>query len=402
MTEQLTTPTPESSSRKLGLEMTVAALARLLLNTSRRFAYPFAPALARGLGVPLVSITSLIALNQLTGVLSPLFGPVIDRWGYRTMMLLGLGLMSIGMLAGGFLPVYLTILLALFLAGLGKNIFDPALQAYIGERVPYERRGTVIGLIEMSWAGATLIGIPTVGLLIERFSWRAPFLAMGGLGLVSIAMLGALFSGGSRRSKRDAGAITFGQAWRQLSRSSAALGMLTFAFLTSMANDNLFVVYGAWLEDGFALSVAALGTATTVIGVAELSGEVLTASLSDRIGLQRAVRIGLFLSALGYLLLPVIAQSLTLALVGLFLVFVIFEFTFVTAISLVTEVLPEARATMMASYIAVAGLGRVVGALIGGPLWLWGGLAAIGTVSAAIIIIAFAIFWRNVTIIHRM
>ena len=97
MTEQLTTPTPESSSRKLGLEMTAAALARLLLNTSRRFAYPFAPALARGLGVPLVSITSLIALNQLTGVLSPLFGPVIDRWGYRTMMLLGLGLMSIGL-----------------------------------------------------------------------------------------------------------------------------------------------------------------------------------------------------------------------------------------------------------------------------------------------------------------
>ncbi|HRV96823.1 MAG TPA: MFS transporter, partial [Anaerolineae bacterium] len=315
-----------------------------------------------------------------------------------TMMLLGLGLMSIGMLAGGFLPVYLTILLALFLAGLGKNIFDPALQAYIGERVPYERRGTVIGLIEMSWAGATLIGIPTVGLLIERFSWRAPFLAMGGLGLVSIAMLGALFSGGSRRSKRDAGAITFGQAWRQLSRSSAALGMLTFAFLTSMANDNLFVVYGAWLEDGFALSVAALGTATTVIGVAELSGEVLTASLSDRIGLQRAVRIGLFLSALGYLLLPVIAQSLTLALVGLFLVFVIFEFTFVTAISLVTEVLPEARATMMASYIAVAGLGRVVGALIGGPLWLWGGLAAIGTVSAAIVLLAFVVFWARVRI----
>ncbi|MCB9099963.1 MAG: MFS transporter [Anaerolineales bacterium] len=398
MTEQLTTPAPESSSRKLGLEMTVAALARLLLNTSRRFAYPFAPALARGLGVPLVSITSLIALNQLTGILSPLFGPVSDRWGYRTMMLLGLGIMSIGMLAGGFLPFYLTILIALFLAGLGKNIFDPALQAYIGERVPFKRRGMVVGLIEMSWAGATLIGIPAIGLLIERFSWRAPFLVMGGLGLVSLAMLGVLFSGGSRRSQRSAGAITFGQAWRQLSGSPAVLGMLAFGFLTSMANDNLFVVYGAWLEDQFALRVVALGTATTVIGVAELSGEVVTASLSDRIGLQRAVRIGLLLSALGYLLLPVMAQSLTLALVGLFLVFVIFEFTFVTAISLVTEILPEARATMMASYIAVAGVGRVVGALIGGPLWVWGGLTAIGTVSAAIVLLAFVVFWRRVRI----
>lgn len=398
MTEQLTTPAPELSSRKLGLEMTVAALAQLLLNTSRRFAYPFAPALARGLGVPLVSITSLIALNQLTGILSPLFGPVSDRWGYRTMMLLGLGIMSIGMLAGGFLPFYLTILIALFLAGLGKNIFDPALQAYIGERVPFKRRGMVVGLIEMSWAGATLIGIPAIGLLIERFSWRAPFLVMGGLGLVSLAMLGVLFSGGSRRSQRSAGAITFGQAWRQLSGSPAVLGMLAFGFLTSMANDNLFVVYGAWLEDQFALRVVALGTATTVIGVAELSGEVVTASLSDRIGLQRAVRIGLLLSALGYLLLPVMAQSLTLALVGLFLVFVIFEFTFVTAISLVTEILPEARATMMASYIAVAGVGRVVGALIGGPLWVWGGLTAIGTVSAAIVLLAFVVFWRRVRI----
>ncbi|MCB0211780.1 MAG: MFS transporter [Anaerolineae bacterium] len=398
MTEQLTTPVPESSSRKLALEMTVAALARLLLNTSRRFAYPFAPALSRGLGVPLVSITSLIALNQLTGILSPLFGPLSDRWGYRTMMLSGLGLMAIGMLAGGFLPFYLTILIALFLAGLGKNIFDPALQAYVGERVPYERRGLVVGLIEISWAGATLVGIPVAGLLIERLGWRAPFFVMGGLALVSIAVLGALFSGGSRRSKHDAKAISFGQAWQQLSRSRTAVGLLVFGFLTSMANDNLFVVYGAWLEESFALGIVALGTATTVIGVAELSGEILVASLSDRIGLHRAIRIGIVLSALAYLFLPIIAQSLTLALVGLFLAFVVFEFTFVTAISFLTEVLPGARATMVASYVAVAGIGRVVGALIGGPLWLWGGLAAIGTVSAAIMMVAFVIFWRSVHI----
>jgi DHA1 family inner membrane transport protein len=44
--------------RRLVLELAAAALARLFLDTARRFAYPFAPALARGLEVPLTSVTS--------------------------------------------------------------------------------------------------------------------------------------------------------------------------------------------------------------------------------------------------------------------------------------------------------------------------------------------------------
>ncbi len=160
---------------------------RLLLNTTRRFAYPFAPALSRGLGVPLTAVTSLIAANQITGILALLFGPLGDRWGYRIMLLAGLGLLAVGMLAGSFLPYYGMILVALFLAGLGKSIFDPAIQAYVGERVPYERRGMIIGIMEMAWAGSSLVGIPLVGLLIDRLGWRAPFFVLGGLGLLGFA-----------------------------------------------------------------------------------------------------------------------------------------------------------------------------------------------------------------------
>jgi hypothetical protein len=58
---------PQASARRLAIEL-AAALARLFLNTARRFAYPFAPALARGLDVPLTHVTSLVALNQGTGL----------------------------------------------------------------------------------------------------------------------------------------------------------------------------------------------------------------------------------------------------------------------------------------------------------------------------------------------
>jgi len=106
MPDQNTATLPASSEHKLITQVTVATAGRLLINTSRRFVYPFAPALSRGLGVPLISITSLIAINQLTGIMSPLFGPVSDRLGYRTMMLLGLSLVAIGLLAGGLIPLY--------------------------------------------------------------------------------------------------------------------------------------------------------------------------------------------------------------------------------------------------------------------------------------------------------
>ncbi len=385
MSDQLTTMVAPVPARHLAWQVGVATLGRLFLNISRRFPYPFAPALSRGLGVPLIAITSLIAVNQVTGILSPLFGPLSDRWGgYRIMMLVGLGLLTAGMLAGGLLPFYGVLLVALFLAGLGKSIFDPALQAYVGERVPYRRRGLVIGMIEFSWAGSSLIGIPLIGLLIDRLGWQAPFFVLGGLGLLSVAGLGLVIPPDGHRPAEAGPGIGFQTAWNRLRREPAALGGIGFSFLASIANDNLFVVYGVWLEEAFLLSVIVLGMATTVIGVAELLGETLTASIADRLGLKRATMIALTLSALSYALLPLIGRTLPLALMGLFITFLTFEFTIVTSLSLFTEVLPGARATMMSAFLAAASMGRVVGALVGGPVWLAGGLMATGFVSAAI------------------
>jgi predicted MFS family arabinose efflux permease len=79
-----------------------------------------------------------------------------------------------------------------------------------------------------------------------------------------------------------------------------------------------------------------------------------------------------------------------MALTGLFLTFITFEFMIVTSISLTTELLPDARATMLAGCLAAAGIGRVIGALIGGPIWLAGGILATGMVSAALSAMALA------------
>ncbi|MEA1971397.1 MAG: MFS transporter [Thermodesulfobacteriota bacterium] len=386
--------TPENNNSRLAWRIGTATLCRLLLNTARRFPYPFAPALGRGMGVSLEAVTSLIAVNQLSSILSPLFGPAGDKWGYRRMLLAGMGLLAAGMLVAGFLPFYGVVMVALFMAGLGKSIFDPAIQAYAGQHVPFHRRGLVIGIMETAWAGSSLIGIPVAGFMIAHLGWRSPFFLLGGLGLAGIVAIAILVPDG-RQASRSAGKQTgYWVALRQLGREKAALKILGFAFFISAANDNFFVVYGAWLEDAFKLDIVTLGMTTIVIGVAELSGEGLTSFLADRLGLRRSVIIGLFLSGVSYMALPLIGDTFCMAMATLFVVFIAVEFSIVSFLSLCTEVLPGARATMMSGVLAAAGLGRVAGALIGGPVWMAGGIWAVGSVSAFISVLAMgSLLW---------
>ncbi len=380
--------TSESNS-SLFVQLGAATAVRFVVHTGRRFAYPFAGALSRGLGRPLPAITFLLALSQATGVLSPIFGPLGDRWGYRTMMLLALGAFTGGMVAGAAVPTFAVFGVALFLVGLCKNVYDPALHAYVGESVPYARRGRAIGLVEFAWSGSTLVGIPVMGLLIERRGWQAPFWilgALGGLGMLALAfVLPRLESGGERRR------VGFGAAWRTLRGEPAALAFLVYIFFFLMANDAIFVVYGPWLEENFGLGIAAIGGATVVIGGAELLGEMLTATLTDRLGVKRALGVGGVLAVLAYLALPFLSGSLTTALVALFLVFLTFEFTMVSSIALFSEVLPGARATMLSTGAAVVSLGRMVGTLAGGVVWAAGGIVATGAAGALLCGVSLAV-----------
>jgi predicted MFS family arabinose efflux permease len=394
MPQQTFISSPAESRLQLILKIVVVVICRLVLSTARRFVYPFAPVLSRGLGVPLTSITSLIAVNWATSLLGVFFGPLADRFGYRKMMIFGLMMLAGGMFAGGFFPFYGVILIALFLAGLGKNVFDPAVQAYVSERVPYGRRATAIGFLEISWAGSTLLGIPLIALLIDRVGWQSPFFAMGGMGLAGIFALSVLFPLDEQSMSKPRPSMPFNKILSVIAQDRASVGALAFVFFFSAAIDNLFVIYGAWLEQAFNVSVVTLGMATGIIGVAELVGEILVATISDRFGLKRVVLIGTTLCIFTYGLLPFAAQTLMSALAGLFVHFLIFEFTIISSVALCTELQPGMRATVIAGFFAAAGLGRILGAMSGGPVWLAGGIISTGLVSAIVTTLAFlTLFW---------
>lgn len=371
--------------RRTGLagQIIAVTLFKLLLNTGRRFVYPFVPVLSRGLDVPLTAVTSIIATGQMTSLLGLFSGPLADRLGYRMVMRAGLVMLTLGMVLCGLVPTYWPVFIGLVVASFGKTVFDPAIQAFIGKNVPLERRGRIVGMVETSWAGSTLIGIPAFALIIDHVGLRGSFFIfalLGAAGWFSISRILPVDEQKNLVGKRSPGLFVI---LGQLLRERPAAGMLGFGFWISLANDSLFVVYGAWFEQEFLVSIVTLGFSTVAIGAAELLGESMTAFFSDRLGLKKSIIIGLCLATLAYLLLPFIGQSLPLAMVGMFCVFFTFEFTIVSSIPLSVELMPQARATMMAGFFATSGVGRMIGVLTGATLWQIGGITIVAWTAAA-------------------
>jgi len=372
----------------LRIQIIGLAVARLVLNTGHRMVYPFLPTFARGLGVDLEAIALMVTARSGLGLISPVFGAFADARGRKNAMLAALLLFAASMALVSLWPTYPALFVALLLASSAKLLYDPSMQAYIGDRVQYTRRGLAIAITELSWSGAFLLGIPLLGWLIARAdTWRAPFvpLALAGLG-ASILVWRLLPADEPLAVRRP----SLAQGARTVLAHPTALAGLVLSMLMNLSNETIGIVYGAWMEDAFGLQVAALGAASAVIGLAELGGEGLVAGVVDRVGKRRAVAAGLALNAGACLLLPALAFRVEGALVGLFVFYITFEFAVVSLIPIMTELLPGARATLMAGNVAFFALGRMLGALIGPPLFAYG-LLANGIVAAAGNLLALAL-----------
>ncbi|MCX6070263.1 MAG: MFS transporter [Chloroflexi bacterium] len=362
--------------------------ARTVVNTGYRMVYPFLPVIARGLGVELTDVALAITARSSLGLASPFLGSFADIAGRRRTIVFGLTLFGASLLIVGLRPTLPALFLSLILAAAGKLILDPAVGAYLGDRVPYARRGLTMALSEVSWSGAFLLGVPLVGWLIARAGWNRPFTLLALLGLACAFVMRLLVP-----EDRADGQVkpSLRRSFAAVIASRAAIAGLVVGLLISTSNEVVNIVFGAWLEQGFGLQVAALGAASAAIGVAELSGEGLVAGLTDRLGKRRAVALGIAGNALACLAIEPLAHSLPGALAGLFLFYITFEFALVSSIPLMSELVPGARATTLAGNMGSHSAGRAVGALIGPVLFAHGmfanAAAAAGLDAFALIIL---------------
>lgn len=334
--------------------------------------YPFLAAFARGLGVDLFLLSYLLTARAMMGAVGPFAAALADRRGRKFGILLGVGLFTLGAALVAFWPTFPAFAAAVLLNIFGKSIFDPSLMAWFGDRVPYERRGRVLAVAEFGWSLAFILGVPLAGLLIARRGWNSPYQVFALLGVLVFAALFLLLPRDAPVESAETGKPASVSSLRLVVGSAPVLLGLVLGLGMNAANETVNLIFGVWLEDSFGLQIAALGAASAVIGLSELGGEGLVAAFVDKLGKQRAVSLGLVVNSLAALALSAVGRSEVGALIGLFFFYITFEFTLVSSIPLMTELLPSARATVMALNVASLSFGRALGALVGPQLYSWG------------------------------
>jgi len=354
------------SARPLStLQLTLFTAIRTVVNTSYRMVYPFLSTFMDGLGMSLGAFSLLLTLRSLMGLISPFLAPLADWRGRKLSMLLGLGTFTAAASLVVIWPTGVSFFIAVLLMWLAYLVFLPAMQAYIGDRVPYHRRGRAMGITELSWSLSFILGVPAVGWLIGRSgSWHAAFpllVLLGGLGFVGIWLL---VPGDHDEHVNGEAALNRSGILQVLRVPAVRTGLLLGVMITA-ASEVVNLVFGLWLEDSFGLKLAALGAASAVLGIAELSGEGLSAALVDRLGKEWSVRAGLLLNSLAAVGLVFSGGAVWSAVLGLFIFYLSFEFTIVSALPMMSEALPSLRATVMASMVASFSIGRAIGAIIG-------------------------------------
>lgn len=359
-------------------------LLRTILNTAHRMVYPFLSVFARGLGVDISSMSLLMTVRSLVGSTSPLFAPIADRRGRRFGMLLGVAIFTLSMSIVAIYPSFWTLAATLILAMLGKYMFDPSMQAYFGDRIPYAQRGTALAITEVAWSLSFIIGVPSMGFLIAKFGWSAPFPVLTALGLLILLVIRRIVP---REDPHHAPTVNSHDGYRAVFTSIPALAGISIAMWASASNELINVIFGVWLEDSFGLKIAALAGASAVIGISELSGEGLVALTTDKLGKPLALGIGLVGNALASILLPFIGQTQAGALIGLFLFYITFEYILVSHIPLMTELVPSARATALSLNVTGHSLGRALGAFLAALIYKQFGFTFVAILAAGFNII---------------
>ena len=363
---------------KLKTQIAFFTVVRVIMNTAYRMAYPFLGIFARGLGVDLTTISLVVSSRSFVGIFVPFISPVSDQRGRKFGMLAGIWLFTLALGLVVVYPSLLSLSIALILALLGKFLFDPAMQAYLGDRVPYERRGLALSVTELGWSFAFIAGIPLMGLLIDRFGWSAPFPLLTLLGVLAFAGLWWLIP------SEDPHHVRAASPWanfRSVLSNRSTLAGISIALWATAANEMVNMIFGVWLEDRFALKIAALAAASAVIGISELGGEGLVALFTDRLGKPRALALGLIGSAVSSIALPLLGRTEIGALVGLFFFYITFEFVMVSHVPMMTEVMPNARAPVMSFNLTGHSIGRALGAILATFIYQSFGFPAVTAVS---------------------
>lgn len=356
-----------------------------------------APAIREVWGLSAAALAPLFGaglLGLMAGAL--LFGPLADRFGRKTILLLSVAFFGLASLASAAAPNLAWLIALRFITGLGLGGAMPNAITLTSEYCPSARRASLVTLMFCGFTVGSALGGLLSAQILPSFGWRGVLLLGGVLPLLLAPILwrqlpeslrflvlkrrpqaaisavaSQLLAGQTEHPQLSAHEASDQAPVRELFRPPFAVGtmLLWVSFFMS-----LLIIYliSSWLptllhNTGASLSRASWITATFQIG--GTLGAILLGRWMDRFGASRTLSVTYAIGALFVMLCGISSGQLWLLVLAVFGVGFCVSGSQVGANALAAAFYPTSnRATGVSYANAVGRCGSVLGSLSGG--WL--------------------------------
>ncbi|MDP9340724.1 MAG: MFS transporter [Actinomycetota bacterium] len=250
---------------------------------------PILPLYARSFGVGYGAAGLLISMFAVARLIFDVVsGPVVDRYGERTVATSGLAVLLVSSLLTGLAPTFALAVLFRAVGGAGSSAMFTAMYSYLLKIVPKQQMGRTLGLFYGALNMGIIAGGPLGGFIAHQLGLNAPLFFYSGL-MVPAGFLVWRYlrvpAGNDGEADRDEEPAPLGQRLRALLRTrgyvTALVVNLAYAWMVAGVYDTLVPLFG---RDGLGLSTLGIGVVLAVALAAELVVMYPAGAVADRVG----------------------------------------------------------------------------------------------------------------------
>ena len=297
------------------------------------------------------------------------YGPIVDRFDSKRILLIGLVLYLFGNLSAYFTRGIGLLLVARSLQALGIAVAAGVGIALITDLFPTNERGRAMGVFSMFNSAGAASGPAFGGLIAVWLTWRADFLI---LAIVTIALL--LFTVWQLPAQPVHGQNVGLKDMLKIARTPPTFGALMLGFVHFYGLYTIHTLTPILLADKMSLHEAGIGAVTTMTAIGVIIGTYVGGRASDQRGMRFTLIAGVTGATFIFLALTVISAMATSSMSPVVIAAILLAFGltagygFAAQLNIMVDYFPAMRGTAGALQFFARFIGTTLAPLLAGYL----------------------------------
>ncbi|MGG4342999.1 MFS transporter [Paenibacillus lautus] len=339
----------------------VLALVSFLVGTSNYIISGILDRIAETMGTSVAAAGQLITVYSLPyAVGTPILMALTAKMDRRKLLLYSLGLFIAANLLTFILSGFGLFIAARIIAALGAGVVTVNALSIASKIASPGKQASAIANVTMGITASLIIGVPLGRMVASAFGWKAVFLAIAIVGVITMLVIAAVFP----RIQGDKPVPLIKQF--ALLKKPQVLVALAITFFWLGGYSLAYTYISPFLLEVAHLNESLISAALFVFGMASLIGSKVGGYSADKRGIKYTLVSGMVLHVISLILLSLVGQSV----IAVFAILILWSFAAWSSAPAqqfnLVSLVPESSGVMLSLNSSMMQLAMAVGAGIGG------------------------------------